>query len=193
MTRSTQALVVYDPKVLNPPSAFIFMEMLHDVITYEKCLLHPLHPHQIHDIVVELRSMFCTMHYLDDWSLLKRVITLISRARVQIFRGCHEYLQRCAVLVDACSIHRHYLLCSKNVTCSESNALASVKPSYDSIALAIAACDDVLPYLVPSMKQFYIYDLRRSLVANMQDSESDSSDCESDDKVLAPAAKRVCT
>ena len=54
-------LVVYDPKALNPPPAFIFMEMLHDVITYEKCLLHPLHPHQIHDIVVELRGMFCTM------------------------------------------------------------------------------------------------------------------------------------
>ena len=112
-----------------------------------------------------------------------------------MFRGCHEFILRCAVLVDECSIHHHSLLCSKNMTGSESNAPASVKPSYYSLALAVALCDDVLPYLVPSMKQFYIYDLRRSMVAHMQDSESDSSNCGSDDNGLAdlPAAKRACT
>jgi hypothetical protein len=171
------------------------MKMLNDVINYEKCLMQSLHPHQLHDIVVDLRCMFFTMQYMDDWSLLKRVITLMKRARVRMFHGCHEFLHRCAVLVDECSIHQHSLLCRKNATGSESNVSASVKPSYDSLALAVASCDDVLPYLVPSMKQFYIYDLRRSMVAHMQDSESESSDCESDDNIVVspPAAKRVCT
>jgi hypothetical protein len=195
MSRSSQALVVYDPRMLNPPSSFLFMKMMNDVINYEKRLMQSQHPHQTHDIVVELRSMFFTMQYIDDWSLLKRVITLLKRARVKMVLGCHEFMHRCAVLVDECSIHQHSLLCRKNKTGSESNVSASIKPSYDSLALALALCDDVLPYLVPSMKQFYIYDLRRSMVAHMQDSESDSSDRESDDNNDAspPAAKRVCS
>jgi hypothetical protein len=196
MTRTSQALIVYDPKMANPPFAFQFMEMLHELITYEKSFQHPLHPHQVHDIVVELRCMFCTMHYLSDWTLLKRVTTLLQRARVKIFHGCHEYLLRCAVLVDACRIHQHSLLCKKhqNTSDSESAVPTTVMPTYDSLSLAVAACDDVLVYLVPSMKQFYIYDLRPSLVAFMQDTESDSSDCESDRSILAglPEAKRAC-
>ena len=167
MTRlsESQSVMVYDPRLQNPPSAFIFMEMLHDFITMELSITHPLHPHQIYDMIADLLFMYSTMDYLDDWSLFKRVQTLLSRARVKAFQGCLEIMQRCAVLVDDC--RRHQLTPS------------SAMPSYVTLELAVVACDDVLHYLLPTMKQFYVMDLRPSLIAFMCDSESDS-DSDSD-------------
>lgn len=176
MARPSQALMVYDPRLLNPPAEFLIMQMLQDVDTYEKCLQHPLHPHQIHDIVAELKFMFATMNYLSDLSLFKRVTSLLHRARSQIFRGCQEFLLRCAVLVDECQKHQHSMLRNKNTNTTgfESAITASVMPSFVSMELAICACDDVLVHLDPTMKHFYIFDLRPSLVVFMWDTETDS-------------------
>ena len=192
MNRSSQALVVYDPRSQTPP-AFLYMEMLHDIIVFEQSIQQAQHPNHVHDISCELRWMFFTMHHLGDWSLFRRVTTLLHRARVIIFRQCHEYLLRCAVLVDACHRHQHSTHCRKRVSCLEcpftSVEPAPSLPSYDSMALAVAACDDVLRYLVPSMKQYYIHDLRPCLVAFMADSDTDCSECESYHHI----AKRLCS
>ena len=193
MNRSSQALVVYDPRTQQTPPAFLYMEMLHDIIVFEQSIQQVQHPHHVHDISCELRCMFFTMHHLGDWSLFRRVTTLLHRARVIIFRQCHEYLLRCAVLVDACHSHQHSMHCRKRVSCLECPFSpvepASSLPSYVSMELAVAACDDVLRYLVPSMKQYHIHELRPCLVAFMADSDSDSSECESDQYT----AKRLCS
>lgn len=184
--------MVYDPRSQTPP-AFLYMEMLHDIIVFEQSIQQAQHPHHVHDISCELRWMFFTMHHLGDWSLFRRVTTLLHRARVIIFRQCHEYLLRCAVLVDACHSHQHSMHCRKRVSCLECPFSpvepASSLPSYDSMDLAVAACDDVLRYLVPSMKQYYIHELRPCLVAFMADSDTDSSQCESYQHI----AKRLCS
>jgi hypothetical protein len=193
MTRPSQALMVYDPRLLDPPAVFLIMQMQQDVVTYEQCLQHPLHPHQIHDIVAELKFMFATMHYISDQSLIKRVTSLLHRAGSQIFRGCHELLLRCAVLVDECRQNQDSQLRNKNTntTGTEPAITASVMPSFDSMELAICACDDVLVHLDPTMKQFYIYDLRPSLVVFMWDTESDISSSDSDSHVHADRAAQT--
>ncbi len=230
---------------------------------WEQSLLQPLHPHQIHDITVELRMMFATMHHMGDWTLFNRVSALLHQARITMFRQCHEFLQRCAALVDACTIqrsnHQQHLPFLMNIAgsacccafddlavikaperlqpgrsvtnlaasdkkseiictncsqrpvgpdwkkcgfqdwCSECDkSLWATNPdncSYDSIALAINECDDVLFYLELSMKQFYIQELRPKLVSFMGDFDDDSSDLESTDNTLSeqPAAKRSRT
>jgi hypothetical protein len=174
------------------------MEMLHDIVTYERSLMHPLHPHQIADITVELRFMFATMHHLSDWTLASRVTTLLRRAHLKILRQCHEFLQRSEALVVACRIHQHSLMCSKNeayTACRFAFAYPlPPKPSFVAMDLAIASCDDVLQYFEPAMKETYIRNLRPQLVAFMCDSESGSSDCESDNSHSGcSAAKRLCT
>ena len=193
MNRSSQALVVYDPRSQQPPPAFLYMEMLHDIIVFEQSIQQAQHPHYVHEISRELRWMFFTMHHLGDWSLFRRVTTLLHRARVIIFRQCHEYLLRCAVLVDACHSHQHAMHCRKRVSSLECPFSpvepASSMPSYVSMDLAVAACDDVLRYLVPSMKQYYIYELRPYLVTFMADSDTGSSECEFDQYT----AKRLCS
>jgi hypothetical protein len=200
MTRSSQAMVVYDPRLLNPPPAFIFLELLHDIIGIEKILPLVTDPGHVDTIVAELRSMFATMHYLLDWSLSRRVTCLLRRARVISRRLCYERVQRCAALVDLCRIHQHTLLCRSGVItdciyCRQQYVSTTTPPNYDDLALAVNACDDVLPHLRPLCKTFYLYDLRPCLVAFMADSESDpdSSDseaakCTREDQ---PAIKRV--
>ena len=181
--------MVYDPRLHNPPPAFIYMRMLNAIITMEQSFMNPLHPHQIHGMVIDLRLMYSTVDYLGDWSQLQRVKSLISRARVKMFQRCQDCMLRCAVLVDACRRHQDSVLVD---SCRRrQNSPATAMPSFDKLESAVLACDDVLQYLLPTMKQFYMRDLRPSLVAFMPDTEC-SSDCDSDGEGL-PAAKHTCT
>ena len=159
MSQSSLAVVVYDPKSRLPPPAFMLLEMLHDIIVIEHSLPQATHPHEIRDMVADLRFMFATMHYCGDWSLRRRVFCLLHRARNMTFQLSHEFVFRCAALVDACRSHQ--------------------PPSYDAMALAVSVCDDVLPYLRPLCKTFYIRDLRPCLVAFMEDSEATGSESDS--------------
>jgi hypothetical protein len=200
MSQSSLAVVIYDPRSLHPPPAFIFMELLHDIIVIENALLHAQHPHHVHDMLSDLRHMFATMHYLANWSLCRRVSCLQNRARVVIFRLCHEYVLRCAVLVDACRLHQHRLLCRNDYTsdciyCRHAAVdLLCIPPSYDAMALAVAACDDVLHYLRPLCKSFYLNDLRPCLVEFMAHSDSSGyeSILDSAAHVDLPVPKRLC-
>ena len=140
------------------------------------------------------------MHYLADWSLYRRVSCLLNRARAISFRLSHEYVRRCAALVDACRMHQHTLLCRSSsipgcIYCRHTAVdLLSIPPSYDAVALAVAACDDVLPYIRPLCKSFYLFDLRPCLVAFMAESESDGCESDSDSAALMdlPVSKRLC-
>ena len=188
MSMSSQAVVVHDPRLLQPPPAFMFMEMVHDIIVIENTLPQAPHPHEIRDMISDLKCMFATMHYCGDWSLSSRVSSLLHQARNMAFQLSHEYVRRCAVLVDACNTHQHTLLCRSSldrdcIYCRHTfvDSTSSILPSYDAMALAVTACDDVLPYLRPLCKSFYIRDLRPCLVAFMADSESDGSVSDSDD------------
>jgi hypothetical protein len=200
MSKSSKTLVIYDSRSLQPPPAFIFMEMLHDIIVIENILPQAAHPHRVHAMISDLRCMFATMHHLADWSLYPRVSCLLNRARVISFRLSHEYVQRCAELVDACRVHQHRLLGRSRsipacIYCRHAAVdVLSILPSYDAVALAVAACDDVLPYIRPLCKSFYLVDLRPCLVAFMADSESDSCDFDSDSAALMdlPISKRLC-
>jgi hypothetical protein len=201
MTRSSQALMVYDPRLLNPPPAFIFLELLHDIIGIEKILLLVTDPGHVDTIVSELRCMFATMQYLQDWSLNRRVTSLLSRARVISRRLTYERVQRCAALVDACRMHQHGLLCRSRVIpdciyCRYTAVdLLTDPPSYDVMALAVSACDDALGYLSPFCKSYYLNDLRPCLIAFMADSESDPDSSGSEEAGSScetqPAVKRV--
>ena len=201
MSLSTQAVVVYDPRMLQPPPAFMFMEMVHDIIVIENTLPQALHPHEIRDMISDLQCMFATMHYCGDWSLCSRVSSLLHQARNMAFQLSHEYVRRCAALVDACKTHQHTLLCRSSIVpdciyCRHTFVYptSSIPPSYAAMDLAVAACDDVLQYLRPLCKSFYIRDLRPCLVAFMADSESDGSESDSDGgahEVLS-VSKRLC-
>jgi hypothetical protein len=201
MTRLSQALTVYDPRLLNPPPAFIFLELLHDIIGIEKILPLVTDPGHVDMIVSELRCMFATMQHLLDWSLFRRVTCLLSRARVISRRLSYERVQRCAALVDLCRMHQHTLLCRSGyfpdcIYCRHTAVdLLTDPPNYDDMALAVSACDDMLPYLRPLCKSFYLYDLRPCLVAFMADSESEPESSDSEDvgcvRVGLPAGKRA--
>ncbi len=201
MSLSSQAVVVYDPRLLQPPPAFMFMEMVQDIIVIENTLPQASHPHEIRDMISDLQFMFVTMSYCGDWSLCSRVSSLLHQARNMSFQLSHEYVRRCAVLVDACRTHQHSLLCRSSldrncIYCRHTfvATIPSILPSYDAMALSVTACDDVLSYLRPLCKSFYIRDLRPCLVAFMADSESDGSESDSDGgahKDLS-VSKRLC-
>jgi hypothetical protein len=169
------------------------MEMLHDVIAFEDAVLQAVHPHQTQDIISELRCMLASIHYWGDWTLFRRVLCLMRRARVITYQLCDEYVERCALLVAAVNKHQHIRLCrSKNdgsdcIFCRPfADELVKSLLRYDAVELAIAACDDVLPYLRPQCKSFYIQNLRPCMIAFMADSYADDSG------PVQPAAKRVC-
>lgn len=60
MASSSKALVVYDPRMLNPPPAFIFLELLFDIIGIETILPLATDPGHVDMIISELRYMFVT-------------------------------------------------------------------------------------------------------------------------------------
>lgn len=167
------ALIPYDSRSMRPPLSWLQAELLRDVDICEWGLQQADHPRLVHDVVVDLRWMLARMHDMGDWNLLGRIALLMHRARCKCFQLCHALVHRCAVLVDAC--RSHY---SVNSTLKH--------PAYDEMAFAVTACDDVLHFLVPSLKRYYVNDLRRCLVAFMADSESDTSD-----SATESAAKRL--
>lgn len=187
-------MIVYNP---NPPPAFLFFEMLRDVIVFENCVLQAEHPHELEDVLSELQCTLATMHYLGDWSLSRRVQRLMRRARDISIRLSDEYVERCAYLLAACRQHQHSLLCRTRVygpDCPCRHRAPSAEPlppTYDAMSLAVAACDDVLQYLRPLSRSRYLSDYRPCLVAYMADPPTD--DCESDaDGGDLPVAKRLC-
>ena len=197
MSKTSLSLVVYDPRLLQPPPAFMLMEMVHDIIVIENTLPQAPHPHDIRDMISDLQFMFATMRYCGDWSLCSRVSSLLHQARNMAFQLSHEYVRRCAVLVDACRTHQHTLLCCSSLVrdciyCRHTfvDSTSSILPSYDAMALAVTACDDVLPYIRPLCKAFYIRDLRPCLVSFMEDSESADSDNGVHEGL--PVSKRLC-
>lgn len=200
MSQSSQAVTVYDPNSLLPPPAFMFMEMVHDIIVIEDTLPQATHPHEIHDMIADLRFMYATMQYCGDWSLWRRVTGLLHRARNMTIQLSHEYVRRCAVLVDACRTHQHTQLCRTSIDrdciyCRHTAVdTCSIPPSYDAMALAVSACDDVLPYVRPLCKSFYIHDLRPCLVAFMTDTDSECNDSDSHSgaHIDVPVSKRLC-
>jgi hypothetical protein len=199
MTQSSLAVVVYDSRSLLPPPAFLLMEMLHDIMMIERTLPQATHPHAVCDMIADLRCMYPTMQYCGDWSLplRRRVSCLLLRAREMTFQLSHEYVRRCAALVDACRTHQHTQLCRTSIDrdciyCRHTfvDSTTSILPSYDAMALAVTACDDVLPYIRPLCKAFYIRDLRPCLVSFMEDSESADSDNGVHEGL--PVSKRLC-
>jgi hypothetical protein len=200
MTQSSLAVVVYDSRSLLPPPAFLLMEMLHDIMMIERTLPQATHPHEIRDMIADLRFMYATMLYCGDWSLWRRVTGLLHRARNMTIQLSHEYVRRCAALVDACRTHQHTQLCRTSIDrdciyCRHTAVdICSIPPSYDAMALAVSACDDVLPYVRPLCKSFYIHDLRPCLVAFMTDTDSECNDSDSHSgaHIDVPVSQRLC-
>jgi hypothetical protein len=100
----------------------------------------------------------------------------MQRARDIAFRQCHALIQRCAELVDECD----------KADCPREDELAC-EPSYEAVALAVRACDDVLFYLVPYQKSFYCQKLRPRLVSFLHYWETCSSGCSIHSGCLFPS------
>jgi hypothetical protein len=152
MVQESQAVVPYNPRLQRP---FHAMQMVHDIMVCEWGLEIARNPREVHDIITELELMLGLTMFLGDTSHYPQITQLLNRARVKSFQKCYARLQRCAALVDACNIHAYF-------------DAALPLPSYDTVALAITAVDDVLPFVAISMKQYYIEDLRPSLVSVME-------------------------
>ena len=139
MTSSTLALVPYVDRSRNPYCQTI----LRNIVTFEAAVLLARHPYDVNDIIAELHCIVAGMSHMRDWSLFPRLVLLMQRARDIAFRQCHALIQRCAELVDECD----------KADCSREDELA-YESSYDEVALAVRACDDVLFYLVPYQNRF---------------------------------------
>jgi hypothetical protein len=94
------------------------------------------------------------MLHLGDWRHFPRLTVFLRRAHVVSFRLCHALIHRCVQLVDATD----RAFCTGHV---------SDVTSYDAVASAVTACDDVLVYMVSSEKVFYCQQLRPRLVSVM--------------------------
>ena len=152
MAQGALALVPYDPRLQRP---FHAMQMDHDIMMCKWGLDVAHNPREVHDVIVDLELMLCLMMRLGDMSHCPQITRLLNRARVKSFQQCYARLQRCAELVDACNMHAYC-------------GAALPHPSYDTVAFAISAVDDVLPFVARLMQQYYIADLRPSLVAFME-------------------------
>jgi len=152
MEMDALALVPYDPRLQRH---FHAMQMDHDIMLCEWGLDVAQNPREVHDVIADLEMMLCLMMWLGDMSHYPQITRLLNRARVKSFQQCYDRMQRCAVLVDAGNMHAYV-------------DAALPQPSYNTVALAISAVDDVLPFAARSMKQYYIQDLRPCLVAFME-------------------------
>jgi hypothetical protein len=163
----------------------VAMAIIHDITVNETALLLARHPRQVHDVIVELSFVMFRIFDLlvnrnmqqprDAFSLYSRVSRLIHRARVKRFNQCHAFVHRCAELVDACHMNHN----------NDPHPIYPL-PSYRDMAEAVIAVDEVLQFLVPSMKQFYVEDLRPCLVSFMADSSSEYSDGYSSESSSSP-------
>ena len=204
-------LVRYDPRSQCAPVAFLCMEMLHDLSIMEVALLLARNPRQVHDdVIMELHCVISRISFLKYLALLplyRRASYIMRRAQVKLYNQCHVLIRCCADLADICQ-------------CNDGGH--SGLPPYAVMAEAVSAADDVLQYMVPSLKQFYVVDVRPILVSVMADDEvaysgsgsdfsgsarcscvsvnaSSSDECSEDEFDFAqvflsvlPAAKRVC-
>jgi hypothetical protein len=161
MTSSSQALVLVDRS-----QHLLFQSMLRNIVTLEAAVLLARHPHDVHDIIAELHCIVACMLHLGDWYLFPRLTDLMHQARALSFRQCHALIHRCAAIIDACD----------KADCSCPGQLAS-EMSYDEVAHAVRACDDVLVYLIPSEKAFYCQQLRPRMVSIMSYLDCSRSGC----------------
>ena len=120
------------------------------------------HPWVIHNILGDLKFIEALIVALGDWGQHPRLLRVRHLGRSTMFRQCQALLHRCAELVDACYAH----------FCTNMRPL----PAYEVMAEAVRACDDVYHFLVPTFQQFYREDLRRRLVACMEDSATATPD-----------------
>lgn len=152
MEQNALALVPYDPRLQRP---FHAMQMDHDIMLCEWGLNVAQNPREVQDVMKDLELMLGLMMWLKDMCHYPQIAELLNRARVKSFQQCYARLQRCAELVDASNTHTYC-------------AAALPPPSYDAIALAITDADDVLPFVASLTQQYYIEDLRPSLVSFME-------------------------
>jgi hypothetical protein len=152
MDQNALALVPYDPRLQRP---FHAMQTDHDIMLCEWGLNVAQNPREVQDVMKDLELMLGLMMWLKDMSHYPQITKLLNRARVKSFQQCYARLQRCAELVDASNAHTYC-------------AAALPHPSYDAIALAITDADDVLPFVASLTQQYYIEDLRPSLVSFME-------------------------
>ena len=103
-----------------------------------------------------------------DWILFPRVTILILRARDISFRLCQALIHHCSVLIDACDMADCTRTLGVNI---------AYEASYDEVARAVQACDDVLSCMVPSAKSFYCEQLRPRLVSIMDYLNVSDSEC----------------
>jgi hypothetical protein len=172
---SSQALVRFDARPLQPHSQSI----LRRVIALEAIVLLANHPHQIRDILGELHLIVAFMSAVCDWILFPRVTILILRARDISFRLCQALIHHCSVLIDACDMADCTRTLGGNI---------AYETSYDEVARAVQACDDVLCCMVPSAKSFYCEQLRPRLVSIMDYLNVSDSECsfQSDNESASP-------
>ena len=151
MSAVAQAVVSYNP---HRPS----LEVTTRIVACEAALLMAPHPRDIANILDDLKLIEALIVELGDWGQHPRLLRVRSHGRSAMFRQCQAILHRCAELVDICDAH----------FCTYLRPL----PAYEDMAEAVLACDDVAHFFVPTFKQFYWQDLRRRLVACMEDSAS---------------------
>jgi hypothetical protein len=152
MAQDALALVPYDPRLQRP---FHAMQMDHDIMLCEWGLNDAQNPREVQDVIEFLELLLGLMMWLEDMSHYPQITKLLNRARVKSFQQCYARMQRCAELVDAGNMHAYC-------------GAALPHPSSDTIALAIIAADDVLPFVASLMQQYYIGDLRPCLVSFME-------------------------
>jgi hypothetical protein len=162
------------------------MGYLNRVPLLEMALLHAHHPRQVNDVIVELRFMVGCLSQIVDSCVSARVLNtcahlrptqryvqgihihllnMLLQAHIVSMHLCAAVLRRCAVLVDTCtnSLYSH-ARCQARV----------LMPAYDEIALGIRESDDILQFLHPDLKQYYLKTIRPRLVNYMADSDDSS-------------------
>jgi hypothetical protein len=161
MTSPSLALVPYVDRTRNP----YCLTILRNIITFEAAVRFARHPHQIEYIIAELHCIVAGMSHMRDWSMFPRLVHLIHRARHIAYIQCHILIHRCAELIDACD----------RVDCTRREKKV-YETSYEEVAQAVRACDDVLFSLELSQKAFYCQKLRPRLVSMLHYWETCSSD-----------------
>jgi hypothetical protein len=151
-------LVRYDPRSQFAPVAILCMEIVHDIKIIEVALLLARNPRQVHDdVIMELHCLISRIMFLRYLSLLPlhhRATHLMNRAQVKLYNQCLVLTRRCAELADICQYNY---------------GGDSGLPSYADLVDAVIAVDDVLQYMDPALKQFYVVDVRPILVRYMAD------------------------
>ncbi len=168
-------------KLRHPPYTWHFLEMVNEVRKMEKALRCAQHPQHVRDVIVDVQLLLCRMRESGDCCLRPRVSHLNRRALVASLYLCHVLIRRCADLADACALRFSH---------------PELEPSYDVMAQAVLAADDVIYYLHSDHKKLYLNEIRPTLVRFMQDSDTSMLDTDSasnsDSDSKSVPAKREC-